>query len=66
MEEDLAKQWERFNLLDEETEEVDAPNAAMEPLVDKGTTCVVGKLLAERTLGKEILKTPLIRAWQPT
>jgi hypothetical protein len=65
MEEDLAKQWERFTLLDVETEEVVAPDAAMEPLVDRGTACVVGKLLADRTLGKEILKTPLIRAWQP-
>jgi hypothetical protein len=66
MEEDLAKQWERFNLLDAETEEVEAPDAALEPLVDRGTACAVGKLLAERTVGKEILKTPMIRAWQPT
>jgi hypothetical protein len=66
MEEDLAKQWERFNLLDVETEEVEAPDAAIEPLVDRGTVCVVGKLLADRILGKEILKTPLVRAWQPT
>jgi hypothetical protein len=64
MEEDIAKQW--FNLMEVETEEVDAPDAAMEPLVDRGTPCVVGKLLADRTLEKEILKTPLIRAWQPT
>jgi hypothetical protein len=27
---------------------------------------VVGNLLANRTVGKEIIKTPLIRAWQPT
>jgi hypothetical protein len=66
MEEDLTKQWERFNLLDAETEEVEAPDAALEPLVDRGTACAVGKLLEERTVGKEILKTPMIRAWQPT
>jgi hypothetical protein len=66
MEEDLAKKWERFNLLDAETEEVEAPDAALEPLVDRGTACAVGKLLAERTVGKEVLKTPMIRAWQPT
>jgi hypothetical protein len=66
MEEDLAKQWERFNLLDAETEEVEATDAVMEPLVNRGTACVVGKLLADRILGKEVLKTPLIRAWQPT
>ena len=66
MEEDLAKQWERFNLLDVETEEVEAPDATLEPLVDRGTACAVGKLLADRTVGKEILKTPMIRAWHPT
>jgi hypothetical protein len=66
MEEDLTKQWERFNLLDAETEEVEVPDEALEPLVDRGTACAVGKLLAERIVGKEILKTPMIRAWQPT
>jgi hypothetical protein len=66
MEEDLTKQWEKFSLLDVEIEEVDALDAVMEPSMDRGTACVVMKLLAERTLGKEILKTPLIRAWQPT
>jgi hypothetical protein len=45
---------------------VEAPDAALEPLVDRGTACAVGKLLAERTVGKEVLKTPMIRAWQPT
>jgi hypothetical protein len=66
MEEDLTKQWEKFNLLDAEIEEIDAPDATMEPLVERGTACIVGKLLADRTMGKEILKTPMIRAWQPT
>lgn len=36
------------------------------PLVARGNACVVGKLLVDRTVGKEIIKTPLIRAWQPT
>lgn len=36
------------------------------PLVDRGHACVVGKLLADRTVGKDIVKTPLIHAWQPT
>jgi hypothetical protein len=66
MEEDLAKQWERFNLLDVETKEVEASDATMEPLVSRGTACAVGKLLADRTVGKEVLKTPMVRAWQPT
>jgi hypothetical protein len=66
MTEDLAKQWERFSLMEVETLEVDAPEPVVEALVERGSTCVVGKLLADRVVGKEILKTPLIRAWQPT
>jgi hypothetical protein len=27
---------------------------------------MVGKLLTERTINKEILKTPIIRVWKPT
>ena len=65
MAEDLTKQWERFSLLDDEIEEVEAPDAEMEPLVNKGMVCVVRKLLADRVLGKEIRKTSLIRSWRP-
>lgn len=64
--EDLTKMWEKFNLMEEEDEEVDAPEEDLEPVVERGSACVVGKLLADRTVGKEIIKTPLIQAWQRT
>jgi hypothetical protein len=64
--EDMSRLWERFNLMEEEDEEVVAPEIEVEPMVNRGSACVVGKLLADRSVGKEVIKTPLMRAWQPT
>jgi hypothetical protein len=63
--EDVTKMWERFTLLEEESVGIQTHEGDFEPLVGRGSSCVVGKLLADRTVGKEVIKTPLIRAWQP-
>lgn len=34
--------------------------------VDRGHACVVGRLLADRTVGKDIVKVLLLHAWQST
>jgi hypothetical protein len=62
--EDVTKMWERFNLLEEESIGIKTSDDDFEPLVGRGTACVMGKLLADRIVGKEVIKTPLIRAWQ--
>jgi hypothetical protein len=64
--EDLTKMWERFNLMEVEDDEVNAPEEEVEPMVERGSVCVVGKLLSDRIVGKEIIRSPMIRAWQPT
>lgn len=64
--EDVTKMWEKFNLMEEESLGIKTHEEDFEPLVGRGSACVVGKLLADRTVGKEIIKIPLIRAWQPT
>lgn len=64
--EDLSYLWENFTLLEEESAEVDIDETDIAHLVAQGTVCVVGKLLADRTVGKEIIKIPLIRAWHLT
>lgn len=64
--EDLTMMWEKFTLMEEEEVELDAPKEEWEPMVVRGSVCVVGKLLADRIVGKEIIRTPLISAWQPT
>jgi hypothetical protein len=63
MEEDMNKLWEKFSLMEEEDEEVIAPEEEVEPVVERGSACVVGKLLADRTVGKDTIRVPLLRAW---
>jgi hypothetical protein len=66
MTEDVTKMWERFNLFEEESVGIKTRDDDFEPLVGRGNSCVMGKLLADRIMGKEIIKKPLIRAWQPS
>jgi hypothetical protein len=66
MEDEMNKLWEKFSLMEEEDEEVFAPEEEVEPMVERGSACVVGKLLADKTVGKDVIRAPLIRAWQPT
>jgi hypothetical protein len=66
MTEDVTKMWERFNILEEESVGIKTCDDDFEPLVGRGSACVMGKLLVDRTVGKEIIKTSLIRAWQPS
>lgn len=39
---------------------------SLNPLVDRGNSCLVGKLIADRTMPKDIIKLHLSRAWKPT
>jgi hypothetical protein len=64
--EDLTTVWEKFTLMEEEDEQLSTPKDEWVPMVEWGSACVVGKLLADENVGKEIIKTPLIWAWQPT
>ncbi|XP_059436731.1 uncharacterized protein LOC132169771 [Corylus avellana] len=66
MTEELTTLWGKLTLMEEEDVRLGISENGIAPLVDRGNACVVGKLLADRTVGKEIVKTPLLRAWQPT
>lgn len=66
MSEDVTKMWEKFNLLEVESVGIKTQEEDFESLVVRGNACVMGKLLADRTVGKEIIRTPLLRAWQPS
>jgi hypothetical protein len=57
MMEDITKMWEKFNLLEVESVGIKTQEVDFEPLVFRGNACVVGNLLADRTVGKEIIKT---------
>jgi hypothetical protein len=63
---ELTHLWGSFSLRDDESFEVDIGETEMAPLLAWGAVCLVGKLLADRTMGKEVIKMPLIHAWQPS
>ncbi len=65
MEEDLAKRWGKFSLLDEENTGVSIQDSELVPLVSRGKFCLVGKLLADRVVAKDFLRGPLLRMWKP-
>lgn len=62
--EELTRQWGRLTLRKDEN-----PNIVIKPqtfslLIQRGRSCMVGNLLMKRTITKEILKTPMVRAWK--
>ena len=56
----------KIDVMEEEDTRLGITKNGIAPLVDRGNACVVGKLLGDRIVGKDIMKTPLIHAWQPT
>lgn len=63
--EELTKQWGKLMLREDENPGIVIKEQAIAPLVQRGQACLVGKLLTERSISKEILQTPMIRAWRP-
>lgn len=62
----LKKLWGSFSLLEEEDVEVEIQDRTVEGPVQRGKLCLVGKLLAERMVSKEIIKSTLLRGWKPS
>jgi hypothetical protein len=66
MAEELMNMWGRLTLMEDEDVRLGIDEQGMAPLVDRGHSCAVGRLLADRIVGKDIIKVPLLHAWQPT
>jgi hypothetical protein len=64
--EDIMLCWGNFTLKEDEKEELAIGDTTLAPLLSRGSSCVLGKLLADRVVSKETIRTPLIRAWQPS
>jgi hypothetical protein len=64
--EELTKQWGKLMLREDENPRIVIQEQSVTQLVQQGQACLIGKLLTERSIGKEILKTPMIRVWRPT
>jgi hypothetical protein len=62
--EELTRQWGKLTLREDENPGIVIKQQTFSPLVQRGRSCLVGKLLSERTITKEVLKTPMVRAWK--
>jgi hypothetical protein len=58
--------WEKFPLTNVEDLELLIPKFELHEGVTQGKTCVLGKLIAERMLSKEMIRSTLIQCWKPT
>ena len=65
MAKDLTNLWGNFSLVEEEDDELEITAPAMAGLAQKGELCLVGRLIANRLVSKETIRTKLIRGWKP-
>lgn len=65
MADDLTKLWGNFSLSDDEGDELEINCISLAEPVKRGQSCLVGKLVSDRRVSKEIIKSKLIRGWRP-
>jgi hypothetical protein len=66
MADDMTKLWKNFSLMEEEDVEVEIRSDVFEDAATKEQVCAIGKLLANRYVSKEIVRSATIRFWKPT
>ena len=64
MVEDLTKMWGSFSLIEEDDVDVEIQKTTMAWLRDRGRSCLVGKLLADKFVGKESIKSSMLQWWK--
>jgi hypothetical protein len=66
MAKDLSTLWWNFSLTEEESLEVEAIDQALIGMFQRGRSYLVGKLIADQIIGKDAVKSTLVRGWKPT
>ncbi|KAK2965658.1 hypothetical protein RJ640_002901 [Escallonia rubra] len=66
MEDDLVNKWKKFSLTAEESEGVMIPARKNEGIREKGSLCLVGRLLSKRPYNFEAFRNTMIGAWRLT
>jgi hypothetical protein len=59
----LSSMWVKFTLSEREDVEVQVGESGVDPLCNRGQSCLVGKLLSDR-VPKEFIKVHMLRAWK--
>jgi hypothetical protein len=60
MAEDLSMFWTNLSLAEEEDGELEIQKIEVEGVIQRGENCVVGKLVSDRIISKETIKTTLL------
>lgn len=66
MADDLTRMWGNLSLTEEESVKVEIKDQIVGEIVNRGRSCLVGRLLVERMVSKEIIRSTLIRGWRPS
>ncbi|XP_059457696.1 uncharacterized protein LOC132187382 [Corylus avellana] len=66
MADDLSSMWQDFNLSEGESVEVIVQQQAVEEIATRGNSCFVGKLIADRIIGKDTIRSKLVQLWRPS
>jgi hypothetical protein len=63
--EDLTKLRRNFSLSEEESLGVEVDEQGMHEIGSRGKACMVCKLFSDRLIGKDAIRSTLVRAWRP-
>lgn len=66
MADELIRKWGNFSLSEEESVGVEAIDSVVEVLESRGQSWLVGKLVADKTIGKDYIRSTFIKGWKPT
>jgi hypothetical protein len=60
----LSSMWENFTLSKKEDVEVQIGEDNDDPIANRGQSCLVGRLLADRVVPKDYIRVHMLRAWK--
>ena len=66
MADDLSRMWENFSLAEDEDAAVDVKFNDFQEVSSWGRVCIIGKLVSDRYVSKETIKSTLQRGWKST
>jgi hypothetical protein len=64
MMDELSNLWENLSLAEDEDGELEIQKTEVTEIINRGKFCIIGKLLSERIISKETIKTTFVRWWR--
>jgi hypothetical protein len=60
----ISSMWGNFTLSKKEDVEVQIREGSADPIANRGQSCLVGRLLADRVVPKDYIRVHMLRAWK--